>query len=305
MSLAKLSESRLKGPLPGNPACPACPHNIGLKILGMVLGDKAVVVVPAGCTSIISGVWPTAGIDLPILHVPFASAGAVASGLKAAYQVHGEDAIVVVWSGDGGAADIGFATLSGAAIRNEDIIVIVSDNEAYMNTGVQASGTTPWKALTTTSPIKGKSEERKDIAMIMLMHKIPYVATASIGYPLDFRDKLLRASKISGFRFIHLHSPCPPGWRFEGGKTVEIAKLAVETGAWILWEYIDGYIEISRPSIKYSDKAYRKPVKEYLKHQGRYRNLSDDDIRYIEERIDENWRNIGIFMETLKSGRMT
>lgn len=303
MSLAKLSKSKLKGPLPGNPACPACPHNIGLKIVGKVLGDKAVVVVPAGCTSIISGVWPTAGIDLPILHVPFASAGAVASGLKAAYQVYGEDAVVVVWSGDGGAADIGFATLSGAAIRNEDIIVIVSDNEAYMNTGVQASGTTPWKALTTTSPIWGKSEERKDIAMIMLMHRIPYVATASIGYPLDFADKLLRASEINGFRFIHLHSPCPPGWRFEGGKTIELSKLAVETGAWILWEYRDGYIELSRPSTRYSDKANRKAIEEYLRFQGRYKHLSNEDVRYIEERIDESWRSLEMFMQTLNSGR--
>ncbi len=299
MSLPKLSSYETRGTLPGNPACPACPHNIGLKIVGKVLGDRAVVVVPAGCTSIISGVWPKAGIDLPILHVPFASAGAVASGLKAAYQMKGEDAVVVVWSGDGGAADIGFATLSGAAIRNEDIIVIVSDNEAYMNTGIQASGTTPWKALTTTSPIHGKTEEKKDLALIMLMHKIPYVATASIAYPLDFAQKINRAAEIRGFKFIHLHSPCPPGWRFEGGKTVEIGKLAVETGAWILWEYRDGKLEISPTSRKYIDGNNRKPIEEYLKLQGRFRHLKEDDIKFIKEKIDNNWNYLLHLIETL------
>jgi len=299
MSLPKLASYKSRGTLPGNPACPACPHNIGLKIVGKVLGDRAVVVVPAGCTSIISGVWPKAGIDLPILHVPFASAGAVASGLKAAYEMKGEDAVVVVWSGDGGAADIGFATLSGAAIRNEDIIVIVSDNEAYMNTGIQASGTTPWKALTTTSPIHGKTEEKKDLAMIMLLHKIPYVATASIAYPLDFAEKIRRASEIRGFKFIHLHSPCPPGWRFEGGKTIEIGKLAVETGAWILWEYREGRLEISRASKKFLDKGVRKPLKEYLMLQGRFKHLTENDIKYIEEKIEENWRYLKLISDII------
>ncbi|HDI02020.1 MAG TPA: pyruvate synthase subunit beta, partial [Ignisphaera sp.] len=245
MSLAELTKSPRKGVMSGNAACMGCPHNIGLRVLGRVLGERAILVVPAGCTSIIAGFWPREGLDIPLLHVPFASAGAVASGVKVALEKKGKDGIVVVWSGDGGAADIGFATLSGAAIRNEDILVIVSDNEAYMNTGIQASGTTTWKALTTTSPIKGKTEEKKDIALIMLFHKVPYVATASVGYPLDFAQKLKKASQIKGFKLIHLHSPCPPGWRFDADKTVIMAKLAVETGAWILWEYENGKFRIS------------------------------------------------------------
>ncbi len=290
MSLPEL----VKGPrgiMSGNPACMGCPHNLALKIVGRVLGDKAILVVPAGCTSIIAGFWPKEGLNMPILHVPFASAAAVASGLAAALEKRGlKDYVVIAWMGDGGGADIGFATLSGAAIRNENILVIVSDNEAYMNTGVQASGTTSWKALTTTSPIIGKTEEKKDLALIMVMHKVPYVATASVGYPLDFAQKLKKAASIRGFRFIHLHSPCPPGWRFDADKTAYVAQLAVQTGAWILWEYENGKFRISPISRPYADKSKRKPLKEYLKLQGRFRHLTDDDIAFIEKKIDENWR---------------
>ena len=301
MSLYRLASKGLKGVMPGNPACSGCPHNIGLKILGLTIGEKATVVVPAGCTSIISGVWPREGLEFPILHVPFASAAAVASGLKAALDRRNRDGLVVVWSGDGGAADIGFATLSGAAIRNEDILVIVSDNEAYMNTGIQASGTTMWKALTTTSPIYGKTDEKKDIALITLFHKVPYVATASVGYPIDFSKKVEKASKIKGFKLIHLHSPCPPGWRFDAGDTVKIARLAVETGAWILWEYDRGKLTISQPSSKYIDREKRRPLREYLSKQGRFKHLKEEDIAFLEEKIEENWRNI-LYLQKIFGG---
>ncbi len=290
MSIRELVNAPRKGVVPGNPACMGCPHNLGLKIVGHVLGDRAVLVVPAGCTSIIAGFGDKEGLDLPILHVPFASAAAVASGLAAAFRIVGKDGIVIVWSGDGGAADIGFATISGAAIRNENILVIVSDNEAYMNTGIQASGTTSWRARTTTTPIVGKTEEKKDLALIMLMHRVPYVATASVGYPQDFAEKLKRAAQVEGFRFIHLHSPCPTGWRFDASKTVEIARLAVETGAWILWEYVDGKLRISPPSRPYADKSRRKPLAQYIKAQGRFAHLKDEDIAFIEKKIDENWK---------------
>jgi len=290
--IPELLKARRGGVVKGNPACMGCPHNIGLKILGQTLGDEAVLVVPAGCTSIIAGNWPKEGIDMPIVHVPFASAAAVASGLARAYETLGKRSIVVVWSGDGGAADIGFATLSGAAIRNENILVVVSDNEAYMNTGIQASGTTTWRALTTTSPVVGKTEEKKDLSLLMLMHKVPYVATASVGYPLDFASKLKKAASIEGFKFIHLHAPCPPGWRFDADKTVEIAKLAVETGAWILWEYEKGAFRVNPFSRPYADKSRRKPLKEYLQLQGRFRHLTDKDVALIEAKIDENWKLI-------------
>ncbi|MCX8196213.1 MAG: 3-methyl-2-oxobutanoate dehydrogenase subunit beta [Acidilobaceae archaeon] len=290
MSLPRLAQGKNRGVMPGNPACAGCPHNIGLRVMGRVLGTNSILVVPAGCTSIISGFYPRSSLTFPVLHVPFASAPAVASGVRASMDIKGEEGVVVVWSGDGGAADIGFATLSAAAVRNEDILVVVSDNEAYMNTGVQASGTTTWKALTTTSPVLGKSEEKKDIALIMMFHKAPYVATASVAFPLDFAEKLERALSVKGFRLIHLHSPCPPGWRFDAGKTAEVARLAIESGAWILWEYSQGTFKISPQSRPYADKTRRKPIAEYLKLQGRFSHLTQEDVAEIERKVDENWR---------------
>jgi pyruvate ferredoxin oxidoreductase beta subunit len=260
-----------------------------LKALSVL--ENPVLVVPAGCTTIISGIHPISSFKIPILHVPFASAPAVAGGLARAYERDGINANVVVWMGDGG-ADIGFATLSGSAVRNDNITVIVSDNEAYMNTGIQASGTTFWKAKTTTSPT-GKRDEKKDLAMIMLMHRVPYVATASVGYMLDFVQKLKKAKDVRGFRFIHLHSPCPPGWRFDSSKTVEMARLAVKSGAWILWEF-DGKFRVSDVSKRYAEKSNRIPIGEYLKQQGRFRGLSESDLIEIEEKIDETWRLVKI-----------
>lgn len=277
--------------LPGNAACPGCPHMIGLKIVGKAFRGEATLVIPAGCSSIVPGYHPYTSLDMRVIHVPFASAPAVATGISRALKIRGEDiGPVIVWAGDGATFDIGFATLSGSAVRDEDIIYIVSDNEAYMNTGVQASGSTMYGARTTTTPILGKKDRRKEIDLIMLMHKIPYVATASIAYPLDFYEKLLKASKIKGFRFIHLFSPCPPGWRFDDSKTVEIARLAVETGAWILFEYAEGKLTISPPSRIYADKSKRKPLREYLELQGRFKGISEEDLKIIEEMIDENWR---------------
>jgi len=207
-----------------------------------------------------------------------------------------KDGIPVVWMGDGG-SDIGFATLSGAAVRKDDMIVIVSDNEAYMNTGIQTSGTTFWKARTTTSPA-GKTEEKKDLALIMLMHKVDYVATASVGYLQDFIAKLKKAMEIDGFRFIHLHSPCPPGWGFDSSETVEMARMAVKCGAWILWEF-DGKFKISSFSKPFKDKEKRMSIADYIRKQRRFRHLSDEDIAEIEKRIDEQWKLILALEQTL------
>ncbi len=277
--------------MPGNPSCQGCPHVLGLKALGLAL-DNPVLVIPAGCSTIIAGIHPKATLKVPVLHVPFASAPAVAAGISAAFRRRGIERNVVVWMGDGG-ADIGFATISGAAVRNDDIIVIVSDNEAYMNTGIQSSGTTFWKAKTTTSPT-GKKEERKDLAAIMLMHRIPYAATASVGYLNDFIKKLEKAKNIKGFRFIQLHSPCPPGWRFDSSKTVEMARMAVKCGAWILWEF-DGKFSFSQVSKPYKDKNKRNSLAEYLRSQGRFRGISDEEIKEIENAVEKQWKYLEVF----------
>ncbi|MFB6470736.1 MAG: 3-methyl-2-oxobutanoate dehydrogenase subunit beta [Vulcanisaeta sp. AZ3] len=275
--------------MPGTAACPGCPLQVGMRQLAMALDGKFVMVIPAGCSSVIPGTAPFTAYTVPTLHVPFASSPAVASGIVRAIRQRGNNGPVVVWAGDGATADIGIATLSGAAYRNEDILYIMADNEAYMNTGIQASGTTPWMAWTTTSP-RGKTEGEKDVALIVLMHGVPYVATASIAYPMDFIEKIRRAVQIKGFKFIHLLAPCPPGWKMDDAYTIRAARLAVETGAFILWEYNQGKFNISPASLIYKDKAKRKSLEEYLKIQGRFAHLKPEDIKLLEERIDEKWR---------------
>lgn len=276
--------------LPGDTACPGCPIPIALKVVAAALGEKTILVVPACCTSIVLGYYPGHSLKMSVVHVPFASAAAVASGISQALKMRNiNDVYVVAWAGDGGTADIGMASLSGAAERNEDFIYIMYDNEAYMNTGIQRSSATLKGAWTTTTPT-GKAENKKDVARIMIMHGVPYVATASIGYPHDLYSKLQRAKNIRGFRFIHLHAPCPTGWRFDPRYTVRIAKLAVETGLWILYEYYDGKVSISGPSRPYMDPAKRKPIEEYLKMQGRFRAITSELVEEIKKYVDENWR---------------
>jgi pyruvate ferredoxin oxidoreductase beta subunit len=279
---------REKYVLPGHAACPGCPEAIGLRYVGMALGRRAILVIPAGCTSIIQGLSPGSGLAFPIINVAFASSDAVAAGVSAAKEVLGEDAVVVVWAGDGATSDIGFATLSGAAERGDNIIHICVDNEAYMNTGIQRSSQTPRGAWTTTT-WRGKAEPKKNMPLIMLSHGVPYVATASVAYPLDFIEKLRKAVTIRGFKYIHLHAPCPVGWRFDPSETVEIARLAIETGMWILFEAEGGRVTISPPSRPYMDKSRRKPIIEYLKRQGRFRNITEELVRELEREVDEYW----------------
>ncbi len=288
MSLNLRKEPDIKYVRPGDAACPGCPEAMGLRYLGMALGDKAILVVPAGCSSVIQGIIPKNSYHFPTVNIVFAAGASTAAGLSAAYEMLGKDAVVVVWAGDGGTSDIGFASLSGAAERNDNIIYICVDNEAYMNTGIQRSSLTPYGAWTTTT-WKGKREHKKDLPLIMVSHRVPYVATASVAYPHDFIAKLKKAASIRGFKYIHLHAPCPVGWKFDADKTVKVAKLAVETGMWILFEYHNGVFRISPPSRPYVSKEKRKPVKEYIMLQDRFRNLSDEDLAELEKRIDETW----------------
>jgi pyruvate ferredoxin oxidoreductase beta subunit len=294
-----MSKSQVKLPLPynardvvlpGDAACHGCPIPIALKVLSAVFGEKMILVVPACCTSVIVGMYPWQSLRASIIHVPFASAAAVASGVAQALKMRGiNDVQVIAWAGDGGTADIGMAALSGAAERNEDLIYIMYDNEAYMNTGIQRSSSTPLGAWTTTTPITGKSEHKKDVAKILIAHNTPYVATASVGYPHDLYSKLQRARSIRGFRFIQIHAPCPPGWRFDPKYTARIAKLAVETGFWILYEYYNGKITLSGPSRPLLDPSKRRPIEEYLKLQGRYRSITSELVSSISEYIEGNW----------------
>ena len=276
---------------PGHPACHGCGAALGLRYLLKALSKRSILVVPAGCTSIIAGSMNAATFGVPFLHTAFGGASSAASGIVEALARMGkEDINVVVWAGDGGTYDIGLASLSGAAERGHNILYVLDDNEAYMNTGIQRSGGTPRGAWTTTT-LTGKKEEKKDILDIMLAHHIPYAATASVAYPLDYYNKIKKALSIKGFKFIHLMAPCPPGWRFETNLTIEIAKKAVLSGAWILLEYEEGRLRLNPPSNTML-KERRIPLEDYLMAQGRFRHVKKELLNELKRDFDERWNQI-------------
>src|SRR5512136_1162605 len=275
--------------LKGHAACAGCGPAISLRLLFKALGNKVMLVVPACCTTVIQGPYPYTSSAVPLQNILFESTGAAASGIVAALKARKLQGITVVgWAGDGGTADIGIQALSGAAERGTNFIYVCYDNEAYGNTGMQRSGLTPYGAWTTTTP-SGKRERKKDMPMIMVAHKIPYVATACTAFPLDFVNKVRKAKDIQGTKYIHLLAPCPTGWRCDTSKTIEMGRLAVQTGLFVLYEVENGKFKLNSPSDRLVDKSKRKPVKEYFAGQGRFRNLTEDDVVRIQNWVDEDW----------------
>ena len=275
---------------PGHLGCGGCGAALSMRLALKALGRRTVLVVPACCWSIIDGMAPYSAAGVPLMHTAFASAAAAASGVRAALDVKGDhDTTVCAWAGDGGTFDIGIQALSAAAERNEDIVYVCYDNEAYMNTGVQRSSATPLGAWTTTTPkARPKEQPKKDLLGIMLAHHIPYAATATLAYPDDFIAKFERARSIRGTRFIHLLSPCPPGWKIPSERAVTYAQLAVATRVFPLLEVEGG----TRWRLT-ADPAPR-PLQEYLEGQGRFRQLLDDAERVslLAESIDARWARI-------------
>lgn len=287
----------------GHRACPGCGAILALKHALNALGKNIIVHVATSCMEVSimgGGVFPKGEYPLtcPSLHTAFETGGAVVSGMDAGLKALGkrEGVTLVAIAGDGGTADIGIQTLSGAAERGHDFIYICYDNEAYMNTGNQRSGTTMPFAATTTTPIgqKKRGEQhiqgrlRKDMPAIMAAHGIPYIATASIAYPADLTKKVKKAANIHGPRYIHIHSPCATGWGFPESKTIEIARLAVQTGAWVLFEIENGELTVTQKV------AQRKPVKDYLLMQRRFKHITDPEIAQIQELVDKKWKELGL-----------
>ncbi|MCJ7747108.1 MAG: 3-methyl-2-oxobutanoate dehydrogenase subunit beta [Desulfobacterales bacterium] len=272
----------------GHLACAGCGAAVSMRLTLKALGEKTVMVFPASCWSIIPGSWPYSSFRIPVVHAGFATGGATASGVRAALDIRGDhEAVVAVWAGDGGTFDIGLQALSGAAERNEDFIYICNDNEGYMNTGTQRSSATPMFAWTTTTPVmKPKENPKKDIMAIMADHRIPYAATATIAYPEDLLRKMEKAKGIRGTRFIHLLSPCSPGWRIPSELTIKISRLAVRSKVFPLYEIENGR------SYNIQEEPHTVPVKEYLKLQGRFSHLTDQEIKKIQEMVDEEWEHL-------------
>jgi len=275
--------------LKGHAACAGCGPAISLRLLFKALGNRVFLVVPACCTTVIQGQYPYTSFSVPLQNILFESTAASASGIVAALrQRNVKDVTVVGWAGDGGTVDIGIQALSGAAERETDFIYICYDNEAYGNTGMQRSGATPYGAWTTTTP-SGKRERKKDMPLIMAAHRIPYVATTCPSYPIDFVNKLRKANDIKGTKYIHVLAPCPTGWRCDTSKTVELGRLAVQTGLWVLFEIEYGKFKLNPPSDRLVDKAKRKNIREYFAGQGRFHTLAEEDIERIQKWVDEDW----------------
>ena len=289
--MKKISDLELVAP--GHRACAGCGCILAMRHALKALGKNAIVSMATGCMEVVTTPYPQTAWRVPWIHAAFENAAAVASGVSRALKVlRKEDVKSVAIAGDGGTADIGLQALSGAIERGEDILYICYDNEAYENTGIQRSGLTPYKAWTTTTPIgkvgRGEDRPKKDLPAIIAAHGAPYVATASMAYPLDYIRKIKKAAAIKGPTYIQVHAPCVPGWRITENKTIEVARLAVLTGAWILYE-----VENGKPNVTFKPPK-RKPVAEYLKLQGRFRHLTDEEIAEIQRMVDEQCKRFGI-----------
>jgi len=280
--------------LKGNAACAGCMDTLALRHALKALEGKVIQVVPACCTSVIQSLWPKSGLGVPVLNTAFMAAAATASGVRAALKAKGrEDVQVMVWAGDGGTFDIGIQALSGAFERRADFLYVCYNNQVYSNTGTQRSGATPLYAQTTTTWY-GKTEPEKMLDLVVAAHEPAYQATANAAYPRDLYEKFKRASEIHGPKFIHVLIPCPQAWNYPVELGVEIGKLAVETGYWILWERIGDEFKLSPQSKRFQDHAKPKPIEEFLKLQGRFSRLfkpkkDEKKIAELQAYVQHRW----------------
>jgi len=269
----------------GHLACPGCGGAVAMRLALKALGRQTIITMPACCWAVIDGPFPYSAVGVPLLHTAFETTAIAASGIRAGLDAQNIEGITVVgWAGDGATFDIGFGALSAAAERNENILYVCYDNEAYMNTGIQRSSATPWGAWTTTTPVTmPKAEPKKDLLAIMAAHGVPYAATATIAYPDDLIAKFIKAKNLTGFRLIHIFSPCPPGHKSLEANSIKIARLAVQSRVFPLYEVENGEkysLNLDPPPI---------PVEEYLKLQGRFKHLDESDRMKIQEEVDRKW----------------
>jgi pyruvate ferredoxin oxidoreductase beta subunit len=269
--------------------CAGCGVAIAVHQVSRSSPKNVIISCATSCLEVTTSAYPTTAWNVPWIHAAFETSASVASGVEAAVKRLGKDWKVIGMAGDGGTFDIGIQALSGMLERGHKVTQICLDNEAYMNTGIQRSGGTPHAAWTTTSPpgkkTQGKEEWKKPLADIVAAHRIPYVASASIAYFPDLKTKVKKALEKQP-SFLHIYSPCPTGWKSDISQSVAIAKLAVETGAWPLFEIEDGEFRITRKIPK------RKPVQEYLKTQGRFKHLTPETIKDIQKHMNLYWKEL-------------
>ena len=269
----------------GNTNCGGCGMSIGLHMLSRAVADLPIqMVIPACCGIVTGGAFPNSAYGAPVVAATFASAAAFATGLAHVARLNGERTRVVCWAGDGGTYDISMATLSAAAERNEDVLYICYDNEIYGNTSGQRSSSTPLGAMTSTTPL-GKDVEKKDIVAIMAAHRIPYVATLSLAHPEDTLRKLRLALDMRGFRFLHMLAPCPTGWKSEPADGIELVRLAVQSGVYVVCEIYDGERRVLNVDSELSEAA----LEQYFALQGRFRK-GKLDVKAIRQTIVSRWK---------------
>ncbi len=282
---------------PGHRACQGCAEVLAVRLVGKALGRDTVVACATGCMEIISSPLPTTSWRVPWIHVAFENAAAVASGVEAGLKVlmrkgriPKKKINVLAMGGDGGTSDIGLQALSGALERGHNFLYVCYDNEAYMNTGIQRSSSTPFGAATTTSPAgkvkPGQVTWKKNMPEIAVAHNIPYVATACPSYPFDLMEKVKKAAKVDGPAYVHVLSVCPTGWRLPPDLSIRAGRLAVETGIFPLYEVEEGRYKLSVEVPKL------RPVEDYLKIQGRFRHLTPDLIEKIQERVTKDYNKL-------------
>ena len=284
---------------PGHRACQGCAEALAVRLVAKALGNNVVVASATGCMEIVSSPLPFTNWGVPWIHVAFENAAAVASGAEAGTKalirkgkLTDKGTVFLGMGGDGATSDIGLQALSGALERGHNFVYVCYDNEAYMNTGIQRSSATPFGASTTTSPAgklsPGQVTWKKNMPEIAVAHNIPYVATACSSYPFDLMKKVEKAARIQGPAYIHILSICPTGWRIPPDKAIWIGRLAVETGVFPLYEVEQGKYRLTL------DVGEPRPVKEYLKPQGRFRHLTDDLIEAIQKRVTEEYNKLKI-----------
>jgi pyruvate/2-oxoacid:ferredoxin oxidoreductase beta subunit len=268
---------------PGNTNCAGCGMSFSFQFVQQALAGAPLptLCIPACCGIVTTGKFPTSAYSVPVAASTFGAAPAVATGLVAAADLNGDEHPVMCWCGDGGTFDIGFASLSAAAERNENMIYVCYDNEIYGNTGGQRSSATPLGVKTSTTPY-GKTEGKKDIMQIMAAHRVPYAASLSIAHRDDFIRKVQRARSTSGFRFLLILSPCPTGWKSEPGESVNIIAAAVNSGLFPVYEVFGGM------RYRINVRPDGTPVQEYTTRQKRYRSETID-MASIEADIEAKW----------------
>ncbi|MGC8602583.1 MAG: pyruvate synthase subunit PorB [Desulfomonilaceae bacterium] len=282
----------------GHRACQGCAEVLAVRHVLKAIGPDMILAMATGCMEIISSPYPLTSWNVPWIHVAFENAAAVASGVEAGLKalrrkgrVPDKDVTIVAMAGDGGTTDIGFQALSGMMERGHKVIYVCVDNEAYMNTGIQRSSSTPFGATTTTSPAgklkpAGQMTWKKDMVAIAAAHGIPYTATACPTFFTDLQKKIQKAKQIDGPSYIHILSVCPTGWRISPNRSIEYGQLAVDTGVFPLYEIENGVWKLNRKPKEL------KPISEYFKGQGRYRHLDEKLTSEIQVKITERWNKL-------------